>query len=89
MAQAPRISEVELRIMQRCIELNEPQCVGEQVDAKWVLKLIAEVRRLREALGWYANDDHYLFDNQWSGDSDVLRDCGKRARAALGMEQAE
>lgn len=46
--------------------------------------LVAEVRRLREALAWYAAADHWTWRKQGCFmESDAEREKGARARAAL------
>lgn len=61
--------------------------------------LVAEVRRLREALGFYGSELSYNHNFEYAergsevvatdiSESDVVVDRGKRARAALGMAAA-
>ena len=52
------------------------------------LKNDAEIRKLREALAFYADDKMYDWHDKEMGVSYTELDRGKRARVALGLEPA-
>lgn len=47
--------------------------------------LIAEIRRLREALGFYASREIYLF--RYDTCEEILKDHGEVARKELGIKE--
>ena len=75
------------------LDLDEPRGFEQtQRDAAFIAAsredvpaLVAEVRRLREALAWYGDLGNYLPDppHNTHAMAGILFDCGGRARAAL------
>lgn len=86
---AAPLSEAELAQIEKRAEAAKDKygayfVEGAVDSAMDVPRLVAEVRRLREALAWYAKRRHYEYDVETG--SPVWIDNGERARAALAEE---
>ena len=62
--------------------------IEKELKGRTVRSLIAEIRRLREALAFYGDDKMYDWHDKEMGVSYTELDRGKRARVALGLEPA-
>jgi hypothetical protein len=83
LAEVARLREALSRAMDR--EDNLAVAVTESHDAHDADK--RELRRLRAALGWYADASHYQYD-AWMH-TEVEEDRGERARDALASQPTE
>jgi hypothetical protein len=68
----------------RLREQNNP-CRGHMEDYPEGVCWLCEIKRLREAMEFYAEPDTYEggSQNDWTGEEPVLKDGGDRASAAL------
>src|SRR4051812_11836592 len=91
------MTDDELDIIEAAAAIADQWIDPERVRAD-VSVLVAEVRRLREAIGWYADIKNYdedtacpgmLVGGGWAGtepqEADWDPDYGERARKALGL----
>ena len=64
---------------------------GIETEAEWLEDAAAQIERLEAVLRFYANADAWdagcgCCQHDWDSETNPVRDQGKRARIALGME---
>lgn len=80
-----------------CVYCGETKCGAHYDDCEIkiirsaVADLLEQAGRMREALEFYANDRNYvqLRGHESPGAETVPRDCGRKAREALGITQVK
>lgn len=110
MISAETMGEIEIERRAKSIVSMGDSCRSDRrkSEEEWedaapaVIEIVAEIRRLREALGWYANPNHWEWTTHEStrdgcGCTDVstwkfplqapIQVGGKRAREAMGRSE--
>ena len=87
----PRLEAVARAIVKEALRLDDSLALTER-EAKHLAQaalatIEPELEAMREALAFYANDEHYS-SNGFTGKSMIVADYGHRARAARAKDQS-